>query len=176
MQPTDFELQPTLAGELVMLRPLVEGDFEAVYSAAADPLLWEQHPEPLRYQRDVFTKNFFVGAVACQSAFVVIERSSGAVIGSSRYYDWDATTREVAIGYTFLARSHWGGTYNGELKRLMLDHAFRWAKVVWLHIGRDNWRSRKATEKVGAKFSHEGIKVLQGVEYLYAFYRMDRSD
>ena len=140
MSSPGFDLRPTLTGKLLTVRPLAPSDFEAVYAAAADPLLWEQHPEPTRYQRDVFEKNFFAGAVACQSAFVVTDRSSGAVIGSSRYYDWEPSTREVAIGYTFLARSHWGGAYNGELKRMMLDHAFRWANTAWLHIGVENWR------------------------------------
>lgn len=173
VQAQDFELQPTLVGELVTLRPLVADDFEAVYAAAADPLVWEQHPVPLRYRRDVFDKSFFAGALASGGAFVITDSASGQDIGSSRYYDWDPSTREVAIGYTFLARSHWGGTYNGEVKRLMLDHAFRWARVVWLHIGTENWRSRKAAEKIGARYSHDAALVLNGVEYLHAFYRID---
>ena len=173
MNNRDFDLQPNLIGARLALRPLVEDDFDALYGAASDPLIWEQHPEPTRYQRDVFAKNFFVGAVDSRSAFVVSDRSSGAIVGSSRYYDWDPDAREVAIGYTFLARSHWGGVYNGELKRLMLEHAFRYAKVVWFHIGLENWRSRKATEKLGARHSHDGIKVLNGTEYHYAFYRLD---
>ena len=173
MNGRDFELQPRLDSALLTLRPLVEGDFEALYAAASDPLVWEQHPEPTRYQRDVFATKFFAGAVASKSALVAIDVATGVIIGSSRYYEWDPGTCEVAIGYTFLARSHWGGTYNGELKRLMLNHAFRWAKVVWFHIGLENWRSRKATEKLGARHSHDSIKGLNGVDYAYAFYRLD---
>ena len=98
------------------------------------------------------------------------------MIGSSRYYEWDPARREVAIGYTFLATSHWGGAVNRELKTLMLDHAFRWAKTVWFHIGSDNLRSRKATEKIGARLSHEGVKVIHGRDYPYAWYRIDAPD
>lgn len=173
MTKADFDFQPTLSGSLVTVRPLVESDFEAVYAAAADPLVWEQHPDPSRYQREVFTKNFFAGAVSSGSAFVVLDRATGSVIGSSRYYDWEPTTREVAIGYTFLAKSHWGGTYNGELKRLMMEHAFRWARVIWFHIGPENWRSRRATEKVGARYSHDGTKIINGTPHPYSFYRFD---
>ena len=170
---TDFDLQPTLVGQLVTLRPLQEHDFEAVYAAASDPLVWEQHPVPTRYQREVFEPSFFAGALASNSAFVITESASGRVIGSSRYYNWDPVAHEIAIGYTFLARSHWGGTYNRDLKQLMLQHAFRWAQVVWFHIGIENWRSRRAVEKIGGRYSHDQVEVLQGVGHLYAYYRID---
>jgi N-acetyltransferase len=169
----EFEFQPTLLGDTVSLRPLCTEDFEALYQAAADPLIWAQHPEPTRYQRDVFERNFFKGATASGSAFVVIDNAMGQIIGSTRYYEWDAQKAEVAIGYTFIARSHWGGVTNREMKQLVLDHAFQWAKVVWLHIGKDNWRSRKAAEKIGAVFTHEEIKVINGQSRGTAFYKIE---
>jgi RimJ/RimL family protein N-acetyltransferase len=169
-----FDFQPTLVGQLVTLRPLKADDFEAVYTAASDPLIWEQHPEPTRYQRDVFEKGYFAGAVASGSAFVVIDNASGKIIGSSRYYEWNPATKEVAIGYTFLTRDYWGTGANPEMKRLMMDHAFRWAKTAWFHIGAENRRSRKALEKIGGRFSHEETKVVHGVEILHAYYKIDR--
>ena len=167
-----FDLQPTLLGETVSLRPLKTADFELLYAAASDPLVWEQHPEPLRYQRKVF-EGFFAGAMASGGALVITDKKSGMIIGSSRYYDWNPREREVAIGYTFLARSHWGGETNREMKQLMLNHAFRWAKIVWFHIGKNNWRSRKATEKIGGRLSHEASKELNGVVHDYAFYKIE---
>ncbi len=175
METSNFDFQPTLAGELVTLRPLTADDFESVYTAAADPQVWEQHPDPLRYQRDRFESDFFAGAVASNSAFVVTDKATGTVIGSSRYYEWNPTTQEIAIGYTFLARSHWGGVFNREMKALMLSHAFRWAKVAWFHIGADNWRSRKAIERIGGRYSNEEVKVIHGVEQPYVYYRIDSS-
>jgi len=62
MEKEVIDLQPTLKGELIDLRPLRPGDFEDLFSAANDPLIWEQHPESDRYQRDVFQK-FFDGAL-----------------------------------------------------------------------------------------------------------------
>lgn len=171
-----FDFQPTLIGDLITLRPLTADDFEALYAAASDPLIWEQHPDPTRYRREVFRNGFFASAIASNSAFIVIDNSSKKIVGSSRYYEWDAEKKEIAIGYTFLARSHWGGTVNREMKRLMLDHAFRWATTVWFHIGSTNWRSRKAAEKIGARFSHEEGKITNGIEYVSAFYRIDADD
>ena len=172
-EPPHFDLQPTLVGETISLRPLRAEDFEALYAAASDPLIWEQHPEPLRYQRHAFERGFFSGALTCDSAFVVTENVSGKVIGSSRYYDWNPRNREVAIGYTFLARSHWGGATNSEMKRLMLNHVFKWAKTVWFHVGKNNWRSRMAMEKIGGKLSHEEHKELNGVAHDYVCYKIE---
>lgn len=165
----DFNLQPTLRGQSLLLRPLVESDFGALYAVASDPLIWEQHPQSTRWQRPVFER-FFALAMESRGALVALGRESGAVIGSSRYYDWDPVKKEVAIGFTFLARSQWGGTANREMKRLMLDHAFQWADKVWLHIGKDNLRSRKAAEKIGAVYSHDATKELAGTIEHYVFY------
>jgi RimJ/RimL family protein N-acetyltransferase len=144
-----FELQPTLRGELVELRPLREEDFDALFAVASDPLIWEQHPASDRYQERVF-RDFFDGAMASGGAFIVMDGRSGAVIGSSRYFGYNAAESEVEIGWTFLARSHWGGKYNGEMKQLMLRHAFRFVKTVVFLIGPNNIRSQRAVEKIGA--------------------------
>jgi RimJ/RimL family protein N-acetyltransferase len=169
-----FDLQPTLVGQPISLRPVTASDFEALFAVASDPLIWEQHPEPLRYQRPVF-EGFFTGALASGGALVVTDNQSGEVIGSSRYYEWNPAAREVAIGYTFLARSHWGGAANREMKRLMLEHAFRSVDVVWFHVGKSNWRSRRAMEKIGGRLSHEARRESNGVPQDFVFYRIDAS-
>ena len=53
-------------------------------------------------------------------------------------------SREIEIGWTFLARSHWGGTYNGEMKQLMLRHAFKFVNSVIFLVGPQNLRSQRA--------------------------------
>lgn len=146
-----FDLQPTLVGELLELRPLKAEDFDALFAAASDPLVWEQHPDSDRWKPEVFRK-FFDGAMASGGAFAVIDRRDGGVIGSSRYWGYDETASEVEIGWTFLARSHWGGAFNGEMKRLMLDHAFRFVELVVFMIGPDNFRSQRAIQKIGGVF------------------------
>lgn len=144
-----FDLQPVLSGELVELRPLREDDFDALFAVAADPLIWEQHPDSDRYQEQVF-RAFFRGAMDSGGAFIVTDTRDGRVIGSSRYHGYDERRSEVEIGWTFLARSHWGGRCNGEMKQLMLRHAFQFVERVVFLIGPQNYRSQRAVEKIGA--------------------------
>jgi RimJ/RimL family protein N-acetyltransferase len=144
-----FDLQPHLTGDLLELRPLRAEDFPDLYAVAADPLVWEQHPCSDRYQEDVF-KTFFREALESGGALVAIDRQDGRVIGSSRFNGYDEARSEIEIGWTFLARSHWGGRYNGGMKRLMLGHAFRFVARVIFVIGPQNFRSQRAVEKIGA--------------------------
>ena len=141
--------QPVLKGQLIELRPIRSEDFDELFAVASDPLIWEQHPHNTRYQEDVFRK-FFSDALASGGALIVIDSKTGRVIGSSRYAGYDKDRSQVEIGWTFLARSHWGGVYNGEMKRLMLDHALQFVHNVIFVIGTQNLRSQRAVEKLGA--------------------------
>src|SRR5687768_3513657 len=130
-----FNLQPLLKGDLLELRPLRAEDFDALYAVAADPLLWEQHPNKDRFQEAVF-QEFFREALDSGGALIAIDTKTGQVIGSSRFHGYDEEKGEIEIGWTFLARSHWGGLYNGEMKRLMLHHAFQFVnRVIFTNRG-----------------------------------------
>jgi RimJ/RimL family protein N-acetyltransferase len=144
-----FESQPYLEDDLIILKPLKEEDFEALYAAASDPLVWEQHPNKERYKRDVFLENFFNSAIESKGAFLVLDKKTGAVIGSSRFYNWHEKESDVEIGWTFLAREYWGGKYNQAMKALMMNHAFKYVDNIIFRIGENNMRSRKACEKIG---------------------------
>ena len=146
-----FDRQPTLEGELVELRPLRPEDFDGLYAVASDPLVWEQHPDKKRHEEPVF-REMFEGALESAGALVVIDRETGRIIGSSRFLRFESERSEVEIGWTFLARSHWGGAYNGEMKRLMLEHAFQFVDRVVFVVGPDNIRSQRALEKIGAEW------------------------
>lgn len=143
-----FELQPTLTGTLLELRPLRFEDFGGLYAVASDPAIWEQHPVSDRYQEDVF-KDFFREAMESGGAFAVFDRATERMIGSSRYYGYDQRRSEIEIGWTFLARAYWGGVYNREMKQLMLRHAFRFVDAVIFLVGPQNRRSQRAMEKIG---------------------------
>ena len=145
-----FELQPTLTSDILEVRPLHADDWEELSAVASDPLIWAQHPSSDRYKPEVFRK-FFDEALESGSAFVVLDRKSGRMIGSSRFHCYDLERSEIEIGWTFLARSHWGGAYNGELKRLMLAHAFKFVDNVIFFIGSTNLRSQRALEKIGGE-------------------------
>jgi N-acetyltransferase len=146
-----IDLQPTLKGELLDLRPLRREDFDDLFAVASDPLIWEQHPASDRYKKEVF-EEFFREAMASGGALLATHSRTGRVIGSSRFYGYDREKNEIEIGWTFLARSHWSGTYNGEMKKLMLTHAFKFVNSVIFLIGPTNFRSRRAVEKIGGTF------------------------
>jgi RimJ/RimL family protein N-acetyltransferase len=145
---TRFDFQPTLKGHLVELRPLRAEDFQGLYAIAADPLIWEQHPVKDRYKEEVF-REFFGEALQSGGTLIVLDIRHGRVIGSSRFHGYDSEKSEIEIGWTFLARSYWGGVYNGEVKRLMLGHAFRFVNRVIFLVGPENLRSQRAVEKIG---------------------------
>lgn len=143
-----MNLQPTLRGDLVELRPLRREDYSALFAAASDPLIWELHPQPDRYKPDVF-KSFFDEAVESKGAFAIWDLKSSTIIGSSRFYDYKPETSSVVIGYTFLMRKFWGGTYNWDLKKLMVNYALDFVKTAYFHVGTGNFRSQKAMTKIG---------------------------
>jgi RimJ/RimL family protein N-acetyltransferase len=143
-----FEFQPILRGELIELRPLRREDFHDLFAVASDPLIWEQHPNTDRYREEIF-REFFHEAMESGGALVAVDVKDGRVIGSSRFHGYDEEKSEIEIGWTFLTRSHWGGRYNGEMKRLMLRHAFRFVSSVIFLVGAENLRSQRAVEKIG---------------------------
>jgi N-acetyltransferase len=144
-----FDLQPHLKGEILELRPLAPNDWDELFAVASDSLIWEQHPERDRYKEDVF-RVFFKEALESGGAFVVIDRKSQQIVGSTRFYGYDPDKSEIEIGWTFLARKYWGGRYNREMKDLLLAHAFKFVENVVFYVGETNIRSQRAMEKIGA--------------------------
>src|SRR6185436_18535359 len=147
---TSFDLQPILKDEILILRPLEEGDFENMYKVASDPLIWEQHPSKDRCRRDVF-ELFFKDGMASGGAFAVIDKKAGRIIGSTRFHSVKEAENAIEIGWTFLAREYWGGHYNQAMKTLMLDYAFQFVDNVLFYIDEKNLRSQRAVEKIGGR-------------------------
>ena len=174
MATPTIDRQPTLTGALVALRPAAPDDFDALFAVAADPAIWAGHPAHNRWQEPVF-RQFFADGLASGGMLIATDRASGAVIGSSRYDSTRAEPGEVEIGWTFLARSHWGGRYNGEMKTLMLDHAFGSVERVVFPIGEGNLRSRRAIEKIGGYLTpREHRAELAGKPVTHVVYAIDR--
>ena len=167
----NFSLQPThLKNEFVTLIPLVPADIDRLFKVAADPLSWEQHPNKNRYERAIF-QNFFEGAMLSKGAFLIFDKATDEVMGSTRFYDYDENDNSIFIGYTFYGRKFWGGKFNPQIKKLMLNYIFQFVEVVKFHVGAENWRSRKAMEKLGAMLlgeisvAYHGEPNRQNVEY-----------
>jgi RimJ/RimL family protein N-acetyltransferase len=156
-----MNLQPHMHNALVTLRPVREGDFEDLYAIASDPQIWVQHPTPTRYQRAVF-ENYFAGALASKGALLIYRAQDAALIGCTRFYDFDATQRSVKIGYTFLTCASWGGGYNAACKALMLNHAFEHVDRVLFEVGQCNLRSQVAMTRLGARRIGEAAVAYHG--------------
>lgn len=168
----EFELQPTLRGARLTLRPLVAADREALWQAARDPLIWAMHPDPSRCTRPGFER-YFNGLLEDGGSLVVVDNATGRLIGATRYYEWDPAKREVAVGYTFLVREFWGGAANRQMKRLLIEHAAPHAGAIWFHVGRCNLRSRRAMEKIGAVAAFEAQRPQNGEIVDFIYYRIE---
>ncbi len=171
-----MDRQPTLEGPTLGLRPLRPDDWDALFAVASDPLIWEVHPGHDRWQEPVF-RIFFADALANRGALVVIEKASGRIVGSSRYQAYDAAQGgSVEIGWTFLERALWGGAANRELKRLMLEHAFRFVERVDFRVGEDNVRSRGAMTKIGGRLSERSsVAEMAGRQVRHVVFEITRE-
>ena len=171
-----MNLQPFLENDTVQLMPLQASDFELLYQVAADPLIWEQHPNKNRYQREIF-QNFFDGALLSKGAFIIKDKETNTIIGSTRFYDWNSEEKSVLIGYTFYGRNYWGSKYNPIIKKMMLAYAFQFVDQVYFHVGAENIRSQIAMERLGAKKVREIAVAYHGeTEKLNFEYVISKSD
>ena len=124
-----LNLQPFLENDLVVIRPLKDDDFENLFKVASDPLIWEQHQNKNRYTREEFTL-FFNEALTSKGALLILDGKTKKVIGSSRFKLIDEVEDVVEIGWSFLGREYWGGTYNREMKKLMINYALEFSKTI----------------------------------------------
>jgi N-acetyltransferase len=171
----NLDIQPIhLKNEVVKLVPLQESDFDCLYEVASDPLVWEQHPNPNRYQKEVF-KKYFEGAILSKGAFIVLDSQTGEVIGCSRFYDFNADTNSIKIGYTFIGINFWGQHFNKNMKSLMINHAFEKLENVLFEIGANNIRSQMAISKIGAtKIGEQEIEYYGETSKLNYIYQINK--
>lgn len=144
-----INLQPVLENDSIALLPLLQADFAGLYAVASDPEVWAQHPNQDRWKEDVF-RIFFEGAIQSGGAFKIVDKATGAPLGSTRFYDYSATNSSLFIGYTFYGTASWGKGINPMVKTLMLNYAFGFANHVYFHIGANNIRSQIAIGRLGA--------------------------
>ncbi|MCB2379273.1 GNAT family N-acetyltransferase [Hymenobacter sp. BT635] len=170
-----LDLQPRLENQHVLLLPLQAADFDALYAAASDPKVWEQHPNKDRWQPGVF-RTFFEGALQSGGAFKILDKATGEVAGSTRFYGYDAADESILIGYTFYATRYWGRGLNPMVKGLMLDYIFQFVSRVYFHIGADNRRSQIAIGRLGAeKIAEEEIAYFGEAPKLNFVYQLEKD-
>lgn len=171
-----FHFAPVLAGHLLTLAPAGPADVDALASAAADPLIWAQHPDRERW-RDARFRTWYAGKIGRPGTLVARQRDGGAVVGMSRYSIEGSQADEIEIGSTFLVRACWGGPANAELKGLMLDHVFRFVSRATFNIGEDNRRSARALAKLGGYDTGRRFTIaVDDVPVPHRVYAIDRAD
>lgn len=146
---SSIDIQPVLETETILLTPVQEKDFESLYTAASDPKIWEQHPNKDRWKKEIF-KTFFEGAIQSKGAFLIIDKNSNSVIGSTRFYDYNEQEKSIHIGYTFYTTQCWGKGINSLVKTLMLNYIFGFVSKVYFQVGAENIRSQIAISRLGA--------------------------
>ncbi|SFC92737.1 GNAT family N-acetyltransferase [Flavobacterium phragmitis] len=174
MTTSNFNLQPDiLENEITKLIPLEEKHFEELFKVASDPLIWEQHPSKDRYHREGFTA-FFEMAINSKGSFLILDKQTNEIIGTTRFYEYNPEKSSVAIGYTFLARKFWGGPYNKSNKKLLIDYAFQYVDSIFFHVGAENFRSQKAVLKLGAEKVRDMILTANGIDMPYFEYELKK--
>lgn len=170
-----MNLQPVLENEKVILYPLQDTDFEALYAVAADPEIWKQHPNKDRWKKEVF-QTFFEGAMLSKGAFKIVDKTSGEVIGSTRFYDYNEKENRIFIGYTFYATSSWGKGINPSVKHLMLNYLFDYVSTVNFHVGAHNVRSQIAVGRIGAeKIADQEVSYFGETQQLNFVYEISKE-
>ena len=150
-----------LRGEHVLLEPLDLAHADDLFAATADPQVW-QHlgaPQPVAADELAAAVRAYLAAWQRGEQVPWVQRCAvtGAVVGTTSYYEIDPERRSVAIGHTILGRPWWRTGINTEAKLLLLERAFGElgaVRVVW-HTDIRNERSQRAIERLGA--SREGV-------------------
>jgi N-acetyltransferase len=163
MSDTDTGFVPLttrLEGEIIVLEPLGEEHADGLWEAAQAPEIWRwlANLGKSRERFDYWMELTLTAAEAgSEGPFATRERSSGRLIGSSRYLNVRPPDRVVEIGWTWLEPSAWRSGANVEAKLLMLEHAFEALGCLRVEFKTDarNDRSRAALAALPARF--EGI-------------------
>jgi N-acetyltransferase len=157
-----------LEGQFVRLEPLAQGHVEALTAVGTDPRIWEFSRTLLENRDDV--EKYVARALAARETgvafpFVTIDRSSGRVVGSTRFENIELAERRLEIGWSWLAPDWWRTPINTEAKYLMLRHAFgAWGCArVEFKVLLTNQRSIASITRIGA--------VVEGVHRRRLLYR-----
>lgn len=150
----------TLEGNHVRLEPLLSAHEESLIAAAGDGELWNSNFTVVPSRATI---SAYIEAALREQAqsrelpFVILQKSSGLIAGSTRFYNIDHENRSVEIGYTWLAAKAQRTAVNTEAKLLLLTHAFEYWCCIRVALVTDvqNEQSQKAILRLGAK--QEGI-------------------
>ncbi|MBX8942333.1 MULTISPECIES: GNAT family N-acetyltransferase [Lysinibacillus] len=150
----------TLENEVVKLKPLELSDTQGLLEAGSYPEIWSHMSTTIEKREDV--NSFVENALKAKNEktefpFVIVDKQSGDIIGSTRFMDIDDKHQRLEIGYTWLTPAYWRTAINTNCKYLLLRYSFEHLHLqrVQIKTDHDNIRSQKAIERIGA--TKEGI-------------------
>jgi RimJ/RimL family protein N-acetyltransferase len=155
---TSLDIQPvTLEGRWVRLEPLRAEHHDPLTAIAGDEEIWEWFPWPLddeAYFRSWLESALMNARAGGELPFVIVERDTDTVAGSTRFMDIRPGDRALEIGSTWLGRRWWRTAINSEAKYLLFRHAFDTLGCLRVCLKTDalNVRSRRAIERLGAQY------------------------
>ena len=145
-----MDINKKLENKNFILKLLNNNDFDLLYNSGKNKKIWEQHPENDRWKREKFKIFFNNGIKNIFGFYGIYDKSKNTIVGSTRYYSYSKKNNSIKIGFTFLTPVYWGTDTNLQIKTLMLGYAFNYVENIYFDIGKNNIRSRKAIEKIGA--------------------------
>jgi RimJ/RimL family protein N-acetyltransferase len=147
-------------GKFVKLLPLQLSHLDELFEAGKFPQIWQFNTNNITTKDHM--KKYIEKALEGKEKgsvipYVIIDKKSNELVGSTRYYNIDITNYNLDIGYTWITPSYQKSYVNTESKILMLSQAFgKWSTIrVGFRIGPNNLISQKSVEKLGA--TKEGI-------------------
>lgn len=149
----------TLSGNNVELISLDQNHFDELEILARDKRIWEFYiadfSDPVKF-RKAYNESLLERDKGTQFPFVIFNKEN-KIIGSTRFLDMQPDNMKLEIGWTWLHPDYWATPVNPECKFILLTFCFETLKTVRVQFKTDenNFRSRKAIEKIGGKF--EGI-------------------
>ena len=156
--PLEIETPVTLEGSVVRLEPIRREHEQLFWDVAKNDLeeIFRWIPYPMRTAQDfrkLVDKAFAEQDRGESVVFATLERSSGRVVGSTRFMNIDRANRRVEIGSTWIAPAWQRTAVNTEAKYLMLRHAFEVWGCIRVELKTDalNHKSRNAILRIGAK-------------------------
>lgn len=146
-----------LEGQKVTLHPLTPEHFNTLTQQAKDARIWEYYGR--NGADDTVIRHFLQEALDLKQKgqhypFVILNKDTGEIIGTTRYGDINEAHKTLEIGWTWYIPAVWGKGYNEECKLLMLSYAFETlgANRVQLKTAHFNKRSQRAIERIGATY------------------------
>ena len=145
-----MDIKDKLENKNFILKLLNNNDFDLLYNIGKNKKIWEQHPENDRWKKEKFNIFFNKGIENKFGLYGIYDKSKNTIIGSTRYYSYSKKKKSIKIGFTFLTPEYWSSDTNLQIKTLMLGYAFKYVENIYFDIGKNNIRSIKAIEKIGA--------------------------